>query len=312
MTASYRKTLPPYIRSADSLAKRSWGQVLALVPVFIASCFTGHAEILRVLLVCLVSATAFEFLAAKILKKKENLKSGPNTNQSKQSGDWGRPNYHESKESNSWGGETVLAAALFTLLMPSRCPSEILVLGVFIMIVAGKELLGGTGSYPLHPVLLSRVFLQISFPKLMTEPMLFSGNGSFWALAAIALGGIMMLKEKRGYWESPVLFIAICFLGQRLSGSGETTASFFSGVLLTAFFLLADPAAMPLTRKGARVFVAGAAILSSGLHPGGFSIRTAGYAILLMNLLTPWLDLWIKPNPYKAPQTLKATYRTKA
>ena len=192
--------------------------------------------------------------------------------------------------------------------MPSRCPSEVLILGVFIMIVAGKELLGGTGSSPLHPVLLSRVFLQISFPKLMTEPMLFSGNGSFWALAAIVLGGIVMLKQKRSYWESPVLFIGICFLCERFSGSGETTASFFSGTLLTAFFLLADPVAMPLTRKGVRIFVAGAALLSSGLLPGGFSIRTAGAAILLMNLLTPWLDLWLKPVPYKTKNLIKATY----
>ncbi len=284
MTTSYKKTLPPHIHSTDSLAKRSWGQLVALLPVFIAACFTGHAEILRVLLICLVSATAFEFLAAKILKKKENLKSG----------------------------ETVLAASLFALLMPSRCPSEILILGVFVMIVAGKEVLGGTGSYPLHPVLLSRVFLQLAFPKTMTEPMIFAGTGSLWVLAAIGLGGIVMLRQKQGYWESPALFIAVCLFCGMLPSGGEATASFFSGVLLTAFFLLADPVVMPLTRKGVRVFVLGAALLSSNFVPGGFSIRTVGYAILLMNLLTPWLDLWIKPVPYKTRQTLKATYRTKA
>ncbi len=277
--AFYEKTLPPHIRAADSLPKRFWGQLLALAPVLIALCLTGRAEILRILSVCLVSAVAFEFLAAKIFRKKENLRSG----------------------------ETLLAAALFALLMPSRCPSEILILGVFFAIVAGKELLGGTGSYLFHPLLLSRAFLQISFPRIMTEPMLLVG-GSLWTLAAIGLGGVVILKRKRGYWETPVLFLAVCFLCETLSGGGGTTVSFLSGALLTAFFLLADPVAMPLTRQGVRIFVIGAAFLSSRLISGGFSIRTAGHAILLMNLLTPWLELWLKPAPYKTKRLIKATY----
>ena len=113
------------------------------------------------------------------------------------------------------------------------------------------------------------------------------------------------------------------------------TLAFFGGVLLTSFFLLADPVALPLTRQGTLLFVLGAAVLSSRLSPNfffffqngsldcpnfnfveinkywdrpeGFSIRSAGTAILFMNLLTPWLDVWLKPAPYRAPQPLKAT-----
>ena len=61
VTASYKTALPPHIRSSDSLAKRYWGQLIALLPLFVTACFTGHAEILRVLAICLVSAIAFEF-----------------------------------------------------------------------------------------------------------------------------------------------------------------------------------------------------------------------------------------------------------
>ena len=81
--------------------------------------------------------------------------------------------------------------------------------------------------------------------------------------------------------------------------------AFFSGVLLTSFFLLADPVTLPLTRRGTVLFVLGAALLSS--RPG-FSIHSAGYAILLMNLLTPWLDIWLKPVPFKFKRLIKATY----
>ena len=79
-------------------------------------------------------------------------------------------------------------------------------------------------------------------------------------------------------------------------------------VLFAAFFLLADPVALPLTRKGTAFFALGAALLGSRLDSEGFSIRSVGYAILSMNLLTPWLDLSFRPNPFKAKHPFKATY----
>ena len=276
----YKTSLPPHIHSAASLAKRNWGQALALVPVFLVACFTGHAGILRVLLICLVSAIAFEFLAAKLFGKKENLKSG----------------------------ETVLAAALFTLLMPSRCPSEVAILGVFTAVFVAQGFFGGTGSYVLHPLLIARVFLQLSFPKIMTEPMLLAGDGSLWTLFGIGLGGIILLKQNQGYWETPALFMAGCFICEAVFGGRQMPSVFFSAVLFSAFFLLADPVTLPLTRKGTVLFALGAALLSSRLDFNGFSIRSAGYAILLMNLLTPWLDVWLRPAPYKTARPVKAAY----
>ena len=276
----YKKTLPPHIHSGNCLAKRCWGQALALTPLFIAACFSGHAEILRILLISLVSGIAFDFLSAKFLEKKEKLQNG----------------------------ETVLMAILFSLLMPSKCPSEIVVLGMFFAIVGAKELFGGTGSYLLHPLLLARVFLQVSFPETMSEPMLFAASGNIWTLVAVGAGGGILLKQKQGYWETPILFSGICFICEVLFGGSMIPLTFFGGVLFTAIFLLADPAGMPLTRKGTAFFVSGAAFLSSRLGPGGFSIATVGYAVLLMNLLTPWLDVVFKPVPYKSKHRMLATY----
>jgi len=280
VTLSYKTALSPHIRSSNSLARRHWGQVVAIAPLFVVACFTGHAEILRVLLLCLVSAVAFDFLSAKLFQKKENLRNG----------------------------ETVLVAALFSLLMPSRCPSEVVIFGVFTSVFVAKEVFGGTGAYLLHPILLARVFLQLCFPLAMSEPMLVAGEGSVWTLAALGMGGVIFLKQKQGYWETPIIFMLTCFVCEALFGGRETPVAFFSGVLLTAFFLLADPVTLPLTRKGTAFFVLGAALLSSRLSPEGFSIGRASCAILLMNLLTPWLDVWLKPVSYKAKQALKATY----
>jgi electron transport complex protein RnfD len=280
VVASYKKTLPPHIRSKDSLSKRFWGQLIALAPIFIAACLTRHAEILRILLICLVSAVAFEFLAAKLFKKKENLQSG----------------------------ETVLSAALFALLLPSKCPAEIVILGVFVAVFVARELFGGTGSYLLHPALVARVFLQISFPGIMAEPLVLAGDGHLGILVGIGLGGILFLRQRQGYWETPLLFMAVCFLWETVFGGNGAPVAFFSVVLFTAFFLLADPVTMPLTRKGTRFFVLGAALLSASLGGEGFSIGTAAYAILLMDLLAPWLDVGLRPVPYKSKNKIKATY----
>jgi len=277
---SHKVALPPHIRSRDSLAGRYWGQLVALTPLFVIACFTGHAEILRTLLICLVSAIAFDFLAAKLFQKRERLRNG----------------------------EAVLVAALFSLLMPSRCPSEVVILGVFMAVFVAKELLGGTGAYLLHPLLLARVFLQLCFPKVMSEPMLLAGDGNLWTLVSVGLGGILLLRQRKGYWETPILFMSVCFVCEALFGGREMPLAFFSGVLLTAFFLLADPVGQPLTRKGTVFFALGAALLSSRFSSEGFSTRSAGYAVLLMNLITPWLDVWLKPSPYKSKHPIKATY----
>jgi electron transport complex protein RnfD len=279
-TLSYKTTLPPHIHSGDSLAKRSWGQLVALIPLFVIACFTGRAEILRLLLICLVSAIAFEFLAKKLFRKKESLRNG----------------------------EAALSAVLFSLLLPSRCPSEIVIFGVFMAIFVAQELFGGTGAYLFHPLLLARVFLQVCFPKVMSEPMLLAGEGSVWVLLGVGLGGILLLKQRQSYWGIAALFMSVCFICEAVFGGREMPFAFFSGVLFTAFFLLADPVGQPLTRKGTLVFALGAAFLSSRLSPEGFSIGSAGYAVLWMNLLTPWVDIWLKPCAYKTKHQVRATY----
>ena len=273
------RQLPPHIRSTDSLAKRFWGQGIALLPIFIASCFTGHAGILRVLLICLVSVVSVEFLIAKLSGKKDNLHNG----------------------------EAVLTAALFSLLVPSRCASEIIIFGVFIISII-RALFGGTGTYPLQPLLLARAILQLSFSNKLGEPMLLAGGGNLWVLVSIGLGGVLLMSQKKGYWETPVFFIATCVVVKISNGAHGITAAFLSSILFIAFFLLADPVVLPLTRRGNIYFVLGAGILSSCLEADGFSISAATCALLWMGLITPWLDVLIRPVTLKSQKFLKATY----
>jgi len=272
-------TPAPHIRATDSVARRYWGQVIALTPVVVTACFFWKMELLRVLLLSLTSATAFEFLGAKFFGKKDKL-------------------YH---------GEAFLIAILITILMPSGCPSEVILLANFLAVLVAKEFFGGMGEYIFHPVLFACVFLREGFPGLMAEPMILRGN--LWVLAAIGIGGLILMKQKQGYWETPILYVTLYFFCTTLLGRQRGDLQiFFSGALVTAFFLLADPVAMPLTRRGTRLFVMGAAFLSALLSPRGFSIVASGASILLMNLLTPWLDVWLKPVPFKVTDPSEADH----
>ena len=273
------KPLPPHIHSGRSVGKRCWGTVAALAPVFLIAIFLGRTELLRVLLLSIVSAVAFEFLGEKLVRKKDLIQNG----------------------------ESVLIAVLFSLLMPSKCPSEVIVLGNFLAIFVGKELFGGMGSYLFHPVLIARVFLQIGFPKILNaEPLLLVGDDMEWIFGAILLSSLIQMSQRKTYWEVPLLYMLICFTGAAFLGHDANPWRLFNGVFLTAFFLLEDSAAMPMTKKGTMIFVLGAAFLSLLVGRKGFSISVACRAILMMNLLTPWIDIWIQPASRKAKVDFKA------
>lgn len=251
----------PHLHAADSVARRYWGRVAAFLPVFLASLFWGKAELLRLFLLSAVSAVAFEFLAAKFFRKGEKL-------------------YH---------GEAILVAGWIALLMPRGCPYEWVLAANFLAIVIAKECLGGMGQYLLQPAFFARVFLQEGFPSFIRDPLLLEGG--MWTGAALGLGILILIWQRQGYWEVPVLYGTVYFLTMILLGRwGEEPLRVFNGVLLISFFLLTDPVPTPLTRGGTGVFAAGAAFLTASMNHHGSFIPAAGVSIIFMNLLTPWID----------------------
>ncbi len=60
---------------------------------------------------------------------------------------------------------SVLLGVLLGLMLPPSTSWWIILCGCFLMVVLGKNLFGGLGSYPVHPVILSLAMLQVSWPK---------------------------------------------------------------------------------------------------------------------------------------------------
>lgn len=65
-------------------------------------------------------------------------------------------------------GSIALAAALLALAVPPMLPFWQLLIGVFIMVMLGKQVYGGLGQNPFNPAMVGYAALLISFPQSMT------------------------------------------------------------------------------------------------------------------------------------------------
>lgn len=88
----------------------------------------------------------------------------------------------------------------------------------------------------------------------------------------------------------PAFFFLAFGLPMVLLG-GDTLVQVFSGTfLLNLFFLATDPSSRPLGRWSLVVYGTAAGFLAFLLRTWGQGADGVGYAVLLMNLVVPWID----------------------
>jgi electron transport complex protein RnfD len=95
----------------------------------------------------------------------------------------------------------------------------------------------------------------------------------------------------RGYfpWQIPLVFFLGFALPMVLTGGNVLYQVFTGGLLLNLFFLASDPTSRPLGVRALVIYAGGAGVLSFLLRTWGVG-TDVGYAVLLMNLLVPWMD----------------------
>jgi len=127
---------------------------------------------------------------------------------------------------------------------------------------------------------------------------------------ALLLGGIYLICKRVINPLVPLIYIGGVFLLFWIFSGGNT--AFFSsealaiptfhilsgGIFLAAFFMITDMTTTPITLKGQAIFAGGCAILTVAIRKIGGYPEGASYAILLMNLLTPLIDRYIRPRVY--------------
>lgn len=131
------------------------------------------------------------------------------------------------------------------------------------------------------------------------------GHGWAWIAAGYLLGGLWLLQQRIITWHVPVAFLAtlalIATLFHLIDPQQFVGAHFHlltGGAMLGAFFIATDPVSGSTTPLGKLLFASGAALITwvirnFGAYPDGLA-----FAILLMNLLVPLLDMHTQPKVF--------------
>jgi electron transport complex protein RnfD len=270
--SAYLQTLPPHIRSRDSLAGRHWLKSAALFPVLAAALMIGKTDFARILFLSVMSVTGLEWLTGGFLKRKTTLLNG----------------------------EALLTGLLFALLLPERCPAALIAFGAFVAVIIVNACFGGLGGRLFHTAVFGSVFLSLGFPGVMGEPVVFRYAGDPWMLGAIVMSAVLFLVQRQIYFETPLYFVSVLLAGFTLFSPRVAPMAALGISVFSASFLLTDNATLPLTRRGTNFFVMGAAFLAALLLSNRTAAAAVGYAVLIMNCLTPWLDVWCNPRRAEA------------
>lgn len=127
--------------------------------------------------------------------------------------------------------------------------------------------------------------------------------------AMLILGGLFLIITKVISAATPVAFIgSFALLTFIYTGSLTETAYgiLAGGLLIGAFFMATDYATTPITTKGKIIFGIGCGLITFIIRTFGSFPEGVSFSILLMNLLTPYIDRLTKTSPFGAKKPVKA------
>ena len=131
---------------------------------------------------------------------------------------------------------------------------------------------------------------------------MFLGNigGSLGEISALLLivGGAYLIWRKVISWQTPAAYIAtVAVLTFLFPKGGADNLQFMlysifgGGLMLGAFFMATDYVTSPTTNKGKLVFGIGLGIITCAIRFLGTMNEGVSFAILLMNLLVPYIEI---------------------
>lgn len=303
----FKVTSSPHIRDVDSVSRLMGDVILALLPASAFAIYLFGIPALLLMVVSIGFAVATEALIQKIRHQPITVKDL----------------------------SAVVTGLLLALNLPASAPLWMAALGSIFAIFIVKQVFGGIGENFMNPALAARVFLAISYPKLMGQfidpatdalsaatplALLKEGNlanlpslmdsfigtvaGSLGetSAAALLLGGLYLLIRKVISWEIPSLFIGsvfgLTFLMYGFDLQVALLATLSGGVFLGAFFMATDYATSPIHTRGRIIFALGAGLLTVLIRKYGAYPEGVMFAILLMNAFTPAIEKYTAPKVF--------------
>lgn len=298
MAKLLRLSASPHIHSGRSTAGIMRDVIIALLPAAVAGTVIFGLRALLVIAVCVASCVLMEALFNIIMKKDQTV------------GDL----------------SAALTGLLLALNLPAGIPIWQCVVGSAFAIIIVKCLFGGIGCNLVNPAIAARVFMLVSFGSMATQyypvivdtvagatplgemaagampelkDLLFGLHGGAigeTCALALLLGLVYLLVRRVITWQIPVSLVGTVYvLSLFMEGFDFMKALALvlsGGLFIGAFFMATDYVTSPMTAWGKIIFGVGAGLLTFliryfGVYPEGVS-----FAILFMNILTPYIDSW--------------------
>lgn len=167
-----------------------------------------------------------------------------------------------------------------------------------------------TGATTLD-VLRTKLGLGLSVAEIRGSPVfgIVAGSGWEWAALGFLLGGLWLVYTRIAAWQIPagllgsLAAISTVFYWINPQQYAPPWFHIWSGAtLFGAFFIATDPVTASATPRGRLIYGAGIGILiyiirSFGGYPDGVA-----FAVLLMNIAAPAIDLYTQPQVFGARQ----------
>lgn len=178
--------------------------------------------------------------------------------------------------------------------------------GSVFAIVIVKCAFGGLGKNIVNPAVAAKVMLLIAFTGISAtageaapsalDMLLCNRTGSLGdaCVAALLVGGIYLIIRKVISWETPVVYLGATFLLSLAFGADITAAlalTLGGTIVIGAVFMATDPVTSPKKWYGKIVFALCCALITVLISLYGTAAEAVPFAILLMNILCPYIDL---------------------
>ncbi len=290
----------PHVRSGNTTQRIMLDVIIALLPALVASVVIFGWRALAVTALCVACCVFFEWGFEKLCKR----------------------------ENTAADLSAAVTGILLAFNLPVGIPLWQAAFGCLVAIVVVKQLFGGIGKNFANPAITARIVLLLSFAGSMsdfsTKNDAISGATPLTALAggadtpsyldlflgkhggslgetcvlALLLGGAYLLIRRVISWHTPVAFVGSVFLFTYLLGEDPVFHILSGGLMLGALFMATDYSTTPPTKWGKVIFGVGCGVITVLIRVFGNYPEGVSFAILFMNILTPYIAAWTRRRPF--------------
>lgn len=298
----------PHIIGKSETPRIMLDVIIALLPAAIAGTVIYGLRALLVILACVLSSVACELLFNIVTKREQTI----------------------------YDLSAVITGLILALNLRVDAPIWQCVVGSAFAIIVVKCLFGGLGANFANPAVTARVFLLICFsskiaggaaPVISGNPDLVAGATPLQVLAnggelpsltdmllglrggaigesciiAILIGFAYLVIRKVIHFETPLIMIATVFVLSLIVDKSLTTALYqvmAGGLVFGAVFMATDYVTSPITRSGKMIFAFGCGLITFLIRYFGQYPEGVSFSILLMNILSPYIENWTAPKAF--------------